>query len=84
MSMHPSIERRLKRLRAMGAAPANGDPPQRWPLRSIIGAVVFAVIGAPFLALAALLLLTVVWWTMTMAVFFSLTLGLMFLAWAFG
>jgi Zn-dependent protease with chaperone function len=84
MSMHPPIERRLKRLRAMGAVLTSGEPPRRWPLRSIIGAIVFAVIGAPFLALAALLLFTVVWWTMTMAVFFSLTLGLMFLAWTFG
>jgi Zn-dependent protease with chaperone function len=84
MSMHPSIERRLKRLRAMGAVLASSDSARRWPLQSIIGAAIFAIIGAPFLALAALLLLTVVWWTMTMAVFFSLTLGLMFLAWAFG
>jgi len=83
MSMHPSIERRLKRLRAMGAALANGDPPQRWPLPTILIAGVFAVIAVPLLLLAALMLFTAVFWSMMMAVFFSLTLGLMFLAWVF-
>jgi len=83
MSMHPSIERRLKRLRAMGAVQASGDPPRRWPLSAILIASAFAMIGVPLLLLAALLLLTVVWWTMVMATFFSLTLGLMFLAWVF-
>ena len=83
MSMHPSVERRLKRLRAMGAALASGDPPRRWPLPSILIAIVFGIIAVPFLALAALLMLTAVWWSMVMAVFFSLTLGLMFLAWVF-
>jgi len=81
MSMHPPLERRLKRLRAMGAALAND---KRWPLPTIIVATVLGIIAVPLLALAALLLLTAVVWSMVMAVFFSLTLGLMFLAWAFG
>jgi Zn-dependent protease with chaperone function len=83
MSMHPSVERRLKRLRAMGAALASGDPPRRWPLPSILIAIVLGIIVVPLLTLAALLLFTVVWWSMVMAVFFSLILGLMFLAWVF-
>jgi len=37
----------------------------------------------PLLALAALLMLAVVEWSMIMATFFSLTLGLMFLAFVF-
>ena len=84
MSMHPPLERRLKRLRAMGAALASDNPGRRWPLPAIIVATVFGIIAVPLLVLAALLSLTVVVWSMVMAVFFSLTLGLMFLAWAFG
>jgi len=83
MSMHPSIERRLKRLRAMGAALANDKPGRRWPLPSILIAIVFGIIAVPLLALAALLMLAVVEWSMIMATFFSLTLGLMFLAFVF-
>jgi Zn-dependent protease with chaperone function len=83
ISMHPPIERRLKRLRAMGAALASGDPAKRWPLPTILIAGVFAVIAVPLLLLAALMLFAAVFWSMMMAVFFSLTLGLMFLAWVF-
>jgi Zn-dependent protease with chaperone function len=79
ISMHPPIERRLKRLSAMGAALASGDAPRRWPLPTILIAGVFAVIAVPLLLLAALMLFTAVFWSMMMAVFFSLTLGLMFL-----
>ena len=81
--MHPPIDRRLKRLSAMGAALANSDPRQRWPLPTILIAGVFAVIAVPLLLLAALMLFTAVFWSMMMAVFFSLTLGLMFLALVF-
>jgi hypothetical protein len=68
----------------MGAALASDNPGRRWPLPAIIVATVFGIIAVPLLVLAALLSLTVVVWSMVMAVFFSLTLGLMFLAWAFG
>jgi Zn-dependent protease with chaperone function len=84
MSMHPPLERRLKRLRVMGAALANDNPPRRWPLSAILIASACGIIAAPLLVLAALLLFTVVWWSTVMATFFSLTLGLMFLAWMFG
>jgi Zn-dependent protease with chaperone function len=84
ISMHPPLERRLRRLSAMGATLAGDSPPRRWPLPSILIAAILGIIVAPLLLLGALLLLTVIEWSMIMAVFFSLTLGLMFVAWAFG
>ncbi|HUI98333.1 MAG TPA: M48 family metalloprotease [Xanthobacteraceae bacterium] len=89
LEMYPPLERRRKRLVAMGAVPraagAAADRPSRW--RRMIGIALFAVIAAPFLflgACAALALAGLVIWLGLLTALASLLLGLGFLALVFG
>jgi len=89
LDMHPRLERRIKRLVAMGAAPraarTAADRPSR--LRRTIGFALFAVIAAPFLFIGACLmmgLVGLVLWLSLFTVLGSVLLGLGFLALAFG
>jgi Zn-dependent protease with chaperone function len=84
LSMHPPLDRRLKRLQAMGATRADEEPNRPSSLRRVVSIALFGIIVSPLLLIMVLALQTVIVWSMILAVFFSLALGLGFLAWAFG
>jgi len=84
LSMHPPLDRRLKRLQAMGASRADEEPNRRSRLRRAVSIALFGIIVSPLLLIMALALVAVIVWSMILPVFFSLALGLGFLSWAFG
>jgi heat shock protein HtpX len=87
LPLHPRIDRRLKRLAAIGAAspPTPADAPSR--LRLTIGFALWCLIMSPFLligVLAVLGLVGAILWISLFTVLISLLLGLGFLALVFG
>jgi heat shock protein HtpX len=87
MAMHPRLDKRLKRLGAMGASSGAERSNAPSGLRMAIGFVILAVVTSPFvvlMVLAALAGVGAVLWLSFFTVFLSLLLGLGFLSWAFG
>jgi len=87
MAMHPRLDKRLKRLGAMGASSGAERSNAPSGLRMAIGLVILAVVASPFLVLMMLAALAgagAVLWLSFFTVFLSLLLGLGFLSWAFG
>jgi hypothetical protein len=87
MAMHPRLDKRLKRLGAMGASSGAERSNAPSGLRMAIGFVILAVVASPFvvlMVLAALAGVGAVLWLSFFTVFLSLLLGLGFLSWAFG
>jgi len=94
LPMHPRIDRRLKRLVAMGAtmgaasgAPAGAVPDALARLRRVLAFAIFGVIMAPFVLIGALFALAGIGTILSISmltVLTSLLLGLGFLSWAFG
>jgi Zn-dependent protease with chaperone function len=84
LSMHPRLDRRLKRLQAMGASRADEEPNRPSRLRRVVSIALFGIIVSPLLLIMALAFVTAIAWSMILPVFFSLALGLGFLAWVFG
>jgi Zn-dependent protease with chaperone function len=84
LSMHPPLHRRLKRLQAMGASRPDEEPNRPWRLRRVVSIVLLGIVVSPLLLIMALAFVTVIAWSMILPVFFSLALGLGFLAWVFG
>jgi Zn-dependent protease with chaperone function len=83
LSMHPPLERRLKRLQAMGASRADDEPKRPWGLRRAVWTALFGIIVSPLLLIMALGFVGAIFSSMYLAVSFSLVLGLGFLALVF-
>jgi len=92
LEMHPRLDKRLKRLAAMGASSAQGQANARSLLRGIarlglVRASLFVAVVSPFLllaGLAALGLVGAVIWLSLFTVEISLVLGFTLIAFAFG
>jgi Zn-dependent protease with chaperone function len=92
LEMHPRLDKRLKRLAAMGASSAQGEANRRSLLRGIakagiVRASLFVAVASPFLllaGLAALGLVGAVIWLSLFTVEISLVLGFTLIAFAFG
>jgi Zn-dependent protease with chaperone function len=83
LSMHAPLDRRLKRLQAMGASRSNDEPNRPWPLRRVVSIALFGIIVSPLLLIMALAFVGAIFSSMYLAVSFSLVLGFAFLALAF-
>jgi hypothetical protein len=92
LEMHPRLDKRLKRLAAMGASSVQGQANARSLFRGIarLGIArgsLFVAVASPLLllaGLAALSLVSAVFWLSLFTVEISLVLGLTLIALAFG
>jgi Zn-dependent protease with chaperone function len=84
LSMHPPLDRRLKRLRAMGASRADEEPNRPSRLRRAVSIALLGIIVSPILLIMASAFLALIGWSLLFPILSSLMLGLGFLLLAFG